>query len=404
MDIKCAFLQGLPLERELYLVPPKDIACSTVWKLKKCPYGLADAGRNWYLKLTSILVHLNGKQSILDQAVFSWYDSGGNCIGLMAIHVDDIIYGGNISFQNTIQSLREKLEIGQEESNGMKYIGLNIKQDHNSTCISNNPYTSSLKEIKNLGSDKDRELTTEEKSQLRQISSQLNWITTQSRPDLSYDNCVVANSIKSAQVKDAIKTNKTIRKAKQNEVSIILSANFDLETCKIIGYSDSSFGNLPDGGSQGAFILFLVDNHGLASLLSWQSRRIRRIANSSLSAECIAAVECMEMCIYIQKLICDLLYRNTRNIPIHILTDNKSLVDAAHSTGPTTNKRLRIEMGIEMGMVRDMIRQREIEELRWIPDKANLANPLTKEGASTSLLLQVLTGDLCFDEAKGYFV
>ena len=51
-----------------------------------------------------------------------------------------------------------------------------------------------------------------------------------------------------------------------------------------------------------------------------------------------------------------------------------------------------------------MIRKQEIQELRWIPDKNNLANPLTKEGASTSLLVQVLGGELCFNEAKGNFV
>ena len=103
---------------------------------------------------------------------------------------------------------------------------------------------------------------------MRQISVQLNWITTQSRPDLSYDNCIVANSVKSARVKDAIKANKTIRKARQNEVHVRYPAFFDINSCKIIGYTYSSFGNLPDGGSQGAFVIFLIDGQGLASLLS----------------------------------------------------------------------------------------------------------------------------------------
>ena len=398
MDIKCAFLQGLPLERELYLVPPKDINIkgTAIWRLKKCPYGLADAGRKWYLKLTSILLSLDGKQSTLDQALFSWYNSDGTCIGLMAIHVDDIIYGGDNSFQNhIIQPLRDKLEIGLEESNGMKYIGLDIHQTSSYTSISNNPYTSSLQEIKSLGSYKERELSTNEKSQMRQISGQLNWITTQSRPDLSYDNCIIANSVKSACVKDAIKANKTIRKARQNDVHIRYSASFDTNSCKIIGYTDSSFGNLPDGGSQGAFVIFLIDGQGLASLLSWQSRRIRRVANSSLSAECIAGVECMEACVYTQTLLCDLIARDTKDIPISILTDNKSLVDSSHSTVPTSNKRLRIEIGI----IREMLRKGEIEELRWIPDKLNLANALTKDGASAAYL-QVINGELCLNEAQ----
>jgi hypothetical protein len=370
MDIKCAFLQGSPLERELYLVPPNDIKGNAIWRLKKCPYGLVDAGRNWYLKLTSILLGLKAQQSTLDQALFFWYNPNGTCIGLMAIHVDDIIYGGDDSFQkHTIQPLRGKLEIGTEESNGMKYIGLDIHQNPNHTSISNNHYTSSLQELKSLGSDKERALSTTEKSQMRQISGQLNWITTQSRPDLSYDNCIVANSIKSACVKDAIKANKTIRKARQNDVHIRYSALFDTKSCRIIGFTGSSFGNLPDGGSQGAFVIFLIDGQGLASLLSWQSRRIRRIANSSLSAECIACVECMEACIDTRTLLCELIAKDSKDVPISILTDNKSLVDSSHSTVPTSNKRLRIEIGI----IREMLQKGEIEELRWIPDKLNLA-------------------------------
>ena len=403
IDIKCAFLQGFPLERNLYMVPPRDIVKGKVWLLKKCPYGLADAGRKWYLKLQSVLLGLNAKQSCLDQAVFVWYDQEGMCIGLMAVHVDDIIYGGTEVFQQlVITKLRQMLTIGQEETVGMKYIGLMIRQSSHGISVSTDHYSDGLEELPDLGVDKSRELLDTEKTALRHLSGQLNWIATQSRPDLGYDNCVVANSLKCALVKDAVKANKSVRKAKMNTVSLTYPSSLCMDSSSIVGFTDASFGNLPGGGSQGAYVIFLIDQSGRQAVISWQSRRIRRQATSSLAAECIAAVEVAEACIHLRTLLSNLLpiQCGKQESPILILTDNKSLVDNAHSSTPAKNKRLQIEMGV----IREMLQRKEISELRWIPDKLNIANPLTKEGASIEYLLHVLSGQLLFDQAAGKFV
>ena len=149
---------------------------------------------------------------------------------------------------------------------------------------------------------------------------------TQSRPDVAYDNCIVGNSISKATTQTIIQANKAVRKARTHEVSLNYPSHFNISSSKIVGYTDSSFGNLPDGGSQGAFIIFLCDQKGKATLIMWQSRRIRRAVNSTLAAECIAAVEAAEACAHLQKLVHEMMYRgNTHNkIPISILCDNRS--------------------------------------------------------------------------------
>lgn len=44
MDIKAAFLRGKELTRNIYIWPPREAQSQgTLWKLKKCVYGLADA-------------------------------------------------------------------------------------------------------------------------------------------------------------------------------------------------------------------------------------------------------------------------------------------------------------------------------------------------------------------------
>ncbi len=154
--------------------------------------------------------------------------------------------------------------------------------------------------------------------------------------------------------------NKAVRKAQTHQVSLSYPSSFDLNSCFIVGYTDASFGNLPDGGSQGAYFIFLCDKNGQSVPMAWQSRRIRRAANSTLAAECIAAVEAAEACFHIQIIIKEIVCKNvqtqTMHIPIRILCDNRSLVDAVHTSTAVQNKRLQMVVGI----LREMINKSEL--------------------------------------------
>ena len=136
---------------------------------------------------------------------------------------------------------------------------------------STDAYCSSLKEIHDI--DKNRTLNDQEIRQLRCLSGQLNWIVTHSRPDVAYDNCIVGNSINKATTQTIIQANKAVRKARTHEVSLNYPSHFNISSSKIMGYTES-FGNLPNGGSQGVFKNFLCDQKGQATLIMWHSRRI----------------------------------------------------------------------------------------------------------------------------------
>ena len=48
-DVMSAFLQGKPITRDVYVIPPKEMRKpNMIWKLKKAVYGLVDAARSWY--------------------------------------------------------------------------------------------------------------------------------------------------------------------------------------------------------------------------------------------------------------------------------------------------------------------------------------------------------------------
>ena len=105
MDIKSAYLQGVPLDRELYMTPPKEANTEKIRLLRKCTYGLSDAIHHWYLKVVVKLKTRGATQLSLDQAVFIWCNSNRNLCGIMAVHVDDFIYGGTLTFLNTVISI-----------------------------------------------------------------------------------------------------------------------------------------------------------------------------------------------------------------------------------------------------------------------------------------------------------
>ena len=123
LDVKSAFLQGLPIDRDLFLKPPKHAKTTKLWQLLQCPYGLADASRRWYLRVVDELTKLDGKQSKYDKAVFTWHDSENDLIGIVASHVDDFILAGTPDFhQNVVAVMHDVFAIGSDESSCFRYI------------------------------------------------------------------------------------------------------------------------------------------------------------------------------------------------------------------------------------------------------------------------------------------
>ena len=398
LDVKSAFLQGMPINRDIFLIPPKIAQIKGLWKLKKCAYGLVDAGRQWYIKVFLSLKKLNGKQLSLDPGVFFW-KIDGRLIGIMAFHVDDFIYGGNTYFHNTIiAKIKSVLTVGIEETISVKFLGLHMEEHKSEIILHTNPYIQSIEEIPSskLG-NKDSPLSSEQVSSLRHTVGQLNWISSQTRPDIAFDNCVIGSCISKATVDLIHKTNKAIRKAKTNDMTLRFPLKFDITKSKIIAFSDASFANLNNRASQGANIILLIDSSGFYCPITWRSHRLKRVVSSTLAAECLAAVEASETCSFIQNMIAELLDIKPS---IGLLTDSKSLVDTAHSTTTVESKRLQIEVSV----LRDTIHRGELNEFRWIPTELNLANPLTKAGANTKELVRVLGSQLKYDFSTAKFV
>ena len=69
------------------------------------------------------------------------------------------------------------------------------------------------------------------------------------------------------------------------------------------------------------------------------------------------------------------------------ITDNKSLVDALHSTKMMTDRWLRLNIyGIK-----SMLTEREVDSVQWIDTKNQLADCLTKKGSCRDNLINAIS-------------
>ena len=390
IDISAAFLQGDGIDREVYVLPAPEFNNGKIWKLRKTVYGLNDAARAWYIRVKCELLKLGMEVSSLDPALFYWQFEE-RLAGIICLHVDDFFWSGTQKFENiVIAHICKVFSVGKFENGALKYVGLNIENKEGSFLVHQIGYASSLSTIvmshKRM-QNKNASLNEEEKRKFRSVIGQLSWMSTQTRPDVAFEVGELSQLYGKACVGDMIRANKAVQRVKTDHVKLMYPQLKNMRECCLECYADASFGNLMDGGSQGGYVIFLSDGFGNRCPLSWQSRKLRRVVKSTLAAETLALLDCAEAAVFLSSVIFEL---SKYRVPIKCYVDNKSLVESLYSSKLVDDRRLRIDMAV----LKDMIGKKEIASVLWIPTVHQLANALTKRGASVAGLLSAVSGQL----------
>uniref|UniRef100_A0A2N9H6I0 Integrase catalytic domain-containing protein n=1 Tax=Fagus sylvatica TaxID=28930 RepID=A0A2N9H6I0_FAGSY len=95
LDVNNAFLHG-DLDEEVYMTPPPGYCPkgeTRVCRLRKSLYGLKQASRNWFFKLTTVLLDAGFTQSQADHSLFTLVST--TSITIVLVYVDDILVAGN---------------------------------------------------------------------------------------------------------------------------------------------------------------------------------------------------------------------------------------------------------------------------------------------------------------------
>ena len=238
----------------------------------------------------------------------------------------------------------------------------------------------------------DSSLSDKEAQQLHTLAGQLNWTSSEMLPDVSYQAREVSTSIKDATINDFKIANKNIRKLKSTEVVLQFPSLGNLESLYITCFSDASVANLKSGASQGGFVIFLCGSEKFLPI-AWKSRKLKRVVESTSSAETLALEEVLEFCFMGRSLFCEVSNKEMHPdiFPICYIcyTDHKSLVQMVNSTKTLTEKQLKVDICI----IREMIEKHEVKQISWCDSSSQLADCLTKAGASCEKLLRVLQGN-----------
>ena len=182
--------------------------------------------------------------------------------------------------------------------------------------------------------------------------------------------CQLSSAAKESTVADAKLLNKAVRKAR-NERIVITYPQLNLAHLKIKCFSDASYANLPQEGSQGGNTILLTDGKRSAPL-QWASNRLKRVVRSTLAAETLSLTSCCDNAIYLKSLIESSLHLPPGSTPIECTVDNKSLYDNIHFTKPASEKRLHVDIAA----IREMVTHRELT-ITWKDKGYQLADCLT---------------------------
>ena len=152
-------------------------------------------------------------------------------------------------------------------------------------------------------------------------------------------------------------------------------------------FTDTSLCNINNGTrSTGGHIVWLEDCHGKCCPLSWHANTIERVVRSTIAAETLSLQEGLENSFYYRKMPENIIGIPHKTIPINAYVDNKSVIEAVHSTKRVDDKRLRVDIAA----INESLTRIEVSEIKWCPGNIHFADCMTKRGAAGYNLLNVL--------------
>ena len=173
--------------------------------------------------------------------------------------------------------------------------------------------------------------------------------------------------------------NKIIRNVKSTKNCIKLPC-LDLKTLQLKLFTDASFHNFLNGGSQGGQIIFITNGKSNSCPLHWNSSKIERVVLSIKAAETLSLADGCHVAIYINNLLSELLR-----------TEPNCLSITAYILWPCAHMKQTMEkhLLLHITAIQKMVERNEIT-VTWINKEKQLSDVLTKSGAPSNSMLQKL--------------
>lgn len=414
-DVKAAFLQGSVAGRMIGLEPVPELARALkmspqeLCRLNKSAYGLVAAPYLWYKALLTELEKLGFIQSLFDPCVFILKSPDtGKISGVLGVHVDDGLCGGDEYFSRQIRKLSKKYAFGAQKSVNFVFTGIELSQKGDKGIVmSQSKYVREISPIHidaNRKTDLNLKVTDGEKHALRGLIGSVQYAAVNTRPDIASQLSFLQSSINQATIETLIQANKTLHDAKKHHELSITIHPIPINDVRFLAFSDASFSSkkVPDSHA-GSIILTTHKDivHNITcpvSPISWGCKKIQKVVTSTLSAETMALTSSLDQLSWLRLFWAWLLDTKTvwqdptrtlqtlpeavasptwkaQHLPEAIsATDCKSLFDLVTKTAPPQCSEFRTQLHARA--IEDMLS--ENTTLRWVDSGAQLADALTK--------------------------
>eukprot|EP00435_Cladocopium_sp_Y103_P002504 s5108_g1.t1 len=237
-DIRTAFLRGSRQDdRILGVEPPAELRAkmqlrsSEVCELLKGAYGLINAPLLWYVELKTALISLGFVISPLDPCLFvlpkaqNTAGEPSHIHGILGIHVDDGVGGGDATFTEAIRNLEKRFPFGSQRTGTFTFTGVQIQQSHNGDITINQ--TDYINDIPPININRERRkqpelpINKDELQSLRGLIGSLQYAATNTRPDLSCRLSLLQAKVTCATVADLMTGNRILNDAKKHSSTAI---------------------------------------------------------------------------------------------------------------------------------------------------------------------------------------
>ena len=311
-DIKAAFLQGQPQDNRVIglepcpeLVKAMSLAPGEVCRLVKSAYGLIDAPFLWYKTLSSALLKLGFEQSPFDPCVFLLRKSENQQPrGIIGIHVDDGLCGGDEVFIQKLHELRKQYPFGSEKLGSFTFTGIQLTQKGDkSIVLSQSDYVRNIKPISidvNRRSTPEEGTTESERQDLRALIGSLQSAAVNTRPDLASRLSMLQSKVNHAKVETLIEANRVLHEGKRHHDASLCIQPIAPKDFRFLAFSDASFASKTNPDSHAGSIILGTHKDISSNIscpispISWGCKKIQKVVTSTLSAETMSLASTLD--------------------------------------------------------------------------------------------------------------